>query len=341
MKKVLVTGAAGFIGNELCLKLLEKDNNFQIIGIDNLNDYYDVALKGSRLKRLENSENFNFYQEDIANKEVIEKIFTEHKPEIVINLAAQAGVRYSLENPHAYVQSNVIGFMNILEACRYNDVKHLVYASSSSVYGANEEMPFSTTHSTEHPLTIYAATKKANEMMAHSYSNLYNLPTTGLRFFTVYGPWGRPDMAPFLFTDAIMNDREIKVFNNGEMSRDFTYIDDIVRGIIGVMSKTAKVDGEWDVKKPNPSTSGKGPYKIYNIGRNEPTNLLQFIELIEKHTGKKAKKKFMPMQDGDVENTWADSSELINDVKMSSYSFTSIDDGVKSFVDWYKGYFKV
>ena len=310
--KILVTGTAGFIGFHLAKKLLERGD--EVVGVDNINDYYDVNLKYGRLQELgiqredvsENSlasstkyKNHSFYKIDLADKEAMQKLFETEKFDAVCNLAAQAGVRYSLENPHAYIQSNVVGFLNILEGCRNTDVKNLCYASRSSVYGLNESQPFKTTDKTEHQVSLYAATKKSSEMMAHTYSHLYGIQTTGLRFFTVYGPWGRPDMAPMLFTDAILNDRAIKVFNNGEMSRDFTYIDDIVDGVIKVIDKPAQPNKEWNAKVPEISSSS-APYKIYNIGNNAPLPLMSFIETIEEALGKKAEKNFMPMQDGDV-----------------------------------------
>ena len=325
--KILVTGAAGFIGFHLSQKLLSNGN--EIIGLDNLNDYYEVSLKETRLALLKQENNFSFYQLDLANKEGIEKLFQEHQFDVVVNLAAQAGVRYSIENPHAYVNSNIVGFLNILEGCRHSKVKHLVFASSSSVYGENKKIPFSVHDNVDHPISLYAASKKSNELMAHTYSHLYNLPTTGLRFFTVYGPWGRPDMAYFLFTKAILSGQPIKVFNQGKMKRDFTYIDDIVQGIVKVMNKVPQSD---------PKTS-KVPYKIYNIGNNKPVELLHFIEVIESCLGMKAQKNMLPMQPGDVPMTYADVDDLMEDVGFKPN--TPIEVGVKNFVDWYKDYYKV
>ena len=337
--KILITGTAGFIGFHLAKKLLERGD--EVVGIDNINDYYDVNLKYARLKELGISkEDINknsrgtinkipssifdlhrFYKINLEDREAIELLFVTEKFDTVVNLAAQAGVRYSIENPHAYVQSNVVGFMNILEACRHNNVKNLAYASSSSVYGLNKSQPFKTTDKTDTPISLYAATKKSNELMAHTYSHLYGIQTTGLRFFTVYGPWGRPDMAPMLFADAIINYRPIKVFNYGDMSRDFTYIDDIVDGIIKVID--------------NPSQN----YKIYNIGNNAPVSLMEFIETIEDKLGKKAEKTFMPMQDGDVKSTFADTSGLINDFGYKPD--TNLSDGIGKFIEWYKKFYGV
>ena len=344
--KILVTGTAGFIGFHLAKKLLNRGDT--IVGIDNINDYYDVNLKYGRLKELgiqkeEVAKNkkttsttydkHSFYKIDLADKDAMDKLFEIEKFDAVMNLAAQAGVRYSIENPYAYIQSNVVGFLNILEGCRNSNVKNLAYASSSSVYGLNKSQPFKTTDTTEHQVSLYAATKKSNEMMAHTYSHLYGIQTTGLRFFTVYGPWGRPDMAPMLFTDAILNDRAIKVFNNGEMSRDFTYIDDIVEGIIKVIDKPAKANENWNAKEPEISSSS-APYKLYNIGNNAPLPLMTFIETIENALGKKAEKNFMPMQDGDVVSTYADVSGLMNDFEYKPE--TQLKDGIKEFVEWYK-----
>ncbi len=346
--KVLVTGTAGFIGFHLAKKLLERGD--EVVGLDNINDYYDVNLKYARLKELgiqqENiQENqliesidskHKFIKADLANRETVEKLFETEQFDAVCNLAAQAGVRYSLENPHAYINSNVVGFMNILESCRHNGVKNLAYASSSSVYGLNKSQPFKTTDHTDHPVSLYAATKKSNEMMAHTYSHLYNISTTGLRFFTVYGPWGRPDMAPILFTDAILNNRPIKVFNHGNMSRDFTYIDDIVDGIIKVLDNPAKSDKNWNPENPTPSSSS-APYRIYNIGNNAPVNLMEFITEIETSLGQVAEKNFMEMQAGDVESTYADTSGLMNDFNYSPS--TSLDEGVANFVKWYREFY--
>ncbi|MGI2110937.1 NAD-dependent epimerase [Shewanella frigidimarina] len=330
--KYLVTGAAGFIGNFVTERLCEQGH--EVVGLDNLNDYYDPNLKLARLKRIEHLQAFRFIKMDIADRAAIAQLFVTEKFDRVIHLAAQAGVRYSIENPMAYVDSNLVGMATILEGCRHNKVQHLVYASSSSVYGMNEKMPFSTEDAVDHPVSLYAATKKANELMAHSYSHLYDLPTTGLRFFTVYGPWGRPDMAPFLFTDAIINDRQINVFNHGKMKRDFTYIDDIVEGIIRIQDVVPQRDAE----NPNTSpSSSKAPYKVFNIGNNEPIALMTFIEAIEKAVGKIADKNYMPMQAGDVPATFADinSLQLVIDFKPD----TSISFGSKEFVSWYKKYY--
>jgi len=360
--KILVTGTAGFIGFHLAKKLLDRGDT--VVGIDNINDYYDVNLKYGRLKELgisrkdieqnnsplkiapsgnalgvHNStlyKNHSFYKLDLADKEAMDQLFKTEKFDAVMNLAAQAGVRYSLENPHAYIQSNVVGFLNILEGCRNTDVKNLAFASSSSVYGLNESQPFKTTDKTEHQVSLYAATKKSNEMMAHTYAHLYGIQVTGLRFFTVYGPWGRPDMAPMLFTDAILNDRAIKVFNNGKMSRDFTYIDDIVDGIIKVIDKPSQPNKEWNAKDPEISSSS-APYKIYNIGNNAPLPLMTFIETIEKALGKKAEKNFMPMQDGDVVSTYADVSGLMEDFGYKPD--TELKDGIDEFVKWYRKFY--
>lgn len=337
LKKIyLVTGAAGFIGFHLCKRLLEE--GCSVIGIDNLNDYYDINLKKSRLEIIEAYDKFKFYKINLEDKEALEEIFESQKIDIVVNLAAQAGVRYSITNPDAYIQSNIVGFLNILEVCRHNNIEHLVYASSSSVYGMNEEMPFSTSHNVDHPISLYAATKKSNELMAHTYSHLYNLPTTGLRFFTVYGPWGRPDMALFLFTDAIINDKPIKVFNNGNMKRDFTYIDDIVEGIIRLLNNPPNENKKWDKIKADPGTSS-APYKVYNIGNNKPVELMDYIGAIEKYLGKEAKKEYLPLQDGDVPMTYADVDDLIEDIGFKPN--TSIDEGIDRFVQWYKEYYGV
>ena len=333
MFNILVTGSAGFIGYHLSKRLL--DEGYSVIGIDNLNDYYDPQLKKDRLAQLTN-DNFTFIKSDIENSSVINEVFNEYKPKIVINLAAQAGVRYSLENPHAYVSSNVVGFMNILEACRHNKVEHLIYASSSSVYGANESKPFSTSDNVDHPLSLYAATKKSNELFAHTYSHLYGLPTTGLRFFTVYGPWGRPDMALFLFTKAIVNDEPINVFNHGDMMRDFTYIDDIIESIVRLTKRPAKGNPDWSGRNPDPSSSN-APYKVYNIGNNSPVRLMDFIKAIENKLGKTAIKNYMPLQPGDVPETYANVDDLYRDIDFRPR--TSIQDGVNNFVDWYLDYF--
>jgi len=334
MSKVLVTGAAGFIGSEVCLRLLERGD--QVVGLDNLNDYYDVSLKEARLARFSDHCNFKFVKKNLEDRERIEALFEEGKFDKVVNLAAQAGVRYSLKNPHAYVDSNIVGFMNILEGCRQHQIKHLVYASSSSVYGANETMPFSVHDNVDHPLSLYAASKKANELMAHSYAHLYQLPTTGLRFFTVYGPWGRPDMAPILFVKAILEGRAIDVFNHGEMRRDFTYIDDIVEGVIRVLDRTAESNQDWHGLQPDPASS-KAPWRIYNIGNSKPTALMDFIKAIEDALGMEAKKNYLPMQAGDVVATSADVQELMDDVGFKPN--TPVKDGVKQFVDWYRYYY--
>jgi UDP-glucuronate 4-epimerase len=331
---VLVTGAAGFIGASLSVRLLKEGH--AVCGLDNLNDYYDVNLKKARLAMIKEYPGFDFQQLDLADRDKIEALFKANSFDCVVNLAAQAGVRYSLENPASYVDSNLVGFGNILEGCRHSKVKHLVYASSSSVYGLNSEMPFSVRHNVDHPVSLYAASKKANELMAHTYSYLYNLPTTGLRFFTVYGPWGRPDMALFLFTNAILNDKPIKVFNNGNMQRDFTYIDDIVEGVIRVMKKIPSADPDWSSDAPNPSSSCV-PYKLYNIGNNQPIALMEFVHAIEDALGKKAVIDYLPMQPGDVAATYADVSDLTADTGFKPA--TSIEQGIQSFVDWYQGYY--
>ena len=333
--KVLVTGVAGFIGFSLTCRLL--NDGHEVYGLDNLNDYYDVNLKKNRLSIIKNSLKFEFNHIDLADREAIKKIFSTHSFDYVINLAAQAGVRYSIENPESYIDSNLVGFGNILEGCRHSKVKHLVYASSSSVYGLNTLMPFSVRHNVDHPISLYAASKKANELMAHTYSYLYNLPTTGLRFFTVYGPWGRPDMALFLFTKAILNNEPIKVFNNGNMQRDFTYVDDIVEGVVRVMNTIPKADPDWSSDKPNPSSS-RVPYKLYNIGNNQPVSLMEFVETIEKAIGKKAVKEYLPLQAGDVPATFADVNDLIKDTGFKPS--TPIVEGINNFIQWYKGYYK-
>ncbi|NLM45095.1 MAG: NAD-dependent epimerase [Clostridiales bacterium] len=335
-KVYLVTGAAGFIGFHLSKRLLNE--GCKVVGLDNLNEYYDVNLKKARLNILKQEENFQFVYANLEDKEAIDSTFKEYHINIVVNLAAQAGVRYSLKDPYTYINSNIYGFMNILEACRHNNVEHLVYASSSSVYGSNEKMPFSTSDNVDHPVSLYAATKKSNELMAHVYSHLYNIPTTGLRFFTVYGPWGRPDMALFVFTKAILNDEPIKVFNYGKMERDFTYIDDIIEGVIRVISNPPKPNKNYDKLNPNPSTS-YAPYKIYNIGNNKPVQLMEFIETLEKHLGKKAQKEYLPLQAGDVPKTYADVDDLIRDVGFKPD--TSIDEGIGKFVKWYREYYQV
>lgn len=348
--KILVTGTAGFIGFHLAQKLLERGD--EVIGLDNINDYYDVNLKYARLEELginkeEISSNkliqsqtyakHKFIKMDLSNTNEINELFEKEKFDAVCNLAAQAGVRYSLENPHTYIDSNIKGFMNILEACRHNKVKNLSYASSSSVYGLNKSQPFKTSDHTDHPVSLYAATKKSNEMMAHTYSHLYDISTTGLRFFTVYGPWGRPDMAPILFADAILNDRAIKVFNHGNMSRDFTYVGDIVDGIIKVIDKPSKSSQNFNPEVPNPDISS-APYRIYNIGNNAPVSLMDFIQTLEKSIGIEAKKNFMDIQDGDVVSTYADTSDLIKDFDYKPD--TNLSDGIEQFVDWYRGFYK-
>lgn len=332
--KLLVTGTAGFIGNALALQLLERGH--EVIGVDNLNDYYDVNLKKARLERLQSYSNYIDNRVSLQGREQINDIFKKYKPTRVVNLAAQAGVRYSLQNPYAYVDSNVVGFLNILECCRNYDVEHLVYASSSSVYGANVKMPFSVDDNVDHPVSLYAATKKSNELMAHSYSHLYKIPTTGLRFFTVYGPWGRPDMAYFLFSKAILSGKAIDVYNHGNMKRDFTYIDDIIYAVERVIDHIPVGANLDDVNNLKPSTS-KAPYKIYNIGNNNPIQLLNMIELLEEYLGVKADKNFMPIQPGDVLATYAEVDDLIRDVGFKPS--TSIEDGLKRFVDWYKSYY--
>jgi len=335
-KKILVTGAAGFIGFHLSKRLLA--DGFHVLGVDILNDYYDVNIKKDRLKRLGQNPRFSFFQTDLSDLEGMTKIFDSHEIDAVVNLAAQAGVRYSLVNPHAYVESNLVGFVNILECCRHHHIKHLVFASSSSVYGANTNMPFSVHDNVDHPVSLYAATKKSNELMAHTYSHLYNLPCTGLRFFTVYGPWGRPDMALFLFTKAILCNEPIKVFNHGKMRRDFTYIDDIVEGIVRVIDAVPEPNPDWSGNVPDPGTSYK-PYRIFNIGNNNPVELTQFIEAIENALGQKAKKDFMDIQPGDVAETYANIDDLYNAVGFKPE--TSIEEGIGKFIEWYRSYYKV
>lgn len=334
--KILVTGAAGFIGMTASLKLLARGD--QVVGLDNLNDYYDVNLKHNRLKRLTTHANFRFVQLDVGDRAGMAELFATEKFDRVIHLAAQAGVRYSLQNPHAYVDSNLIGFVNILEGCRHSQVQHLVYASSSSVYGGNTKMPFSEHDSVDHPVSLYAATKKANELMAHTYSHLYNLPTTGLRFFTVYGPWGRPDMALFLFTKAIMEGRPIDVYNYGNMQRDFTYVDDIVEGVIRVVDRIAAPDPAYDSALADPATSS-APYRVFNIGNNNPVPLLDFVACIEDALGKKAEKRLLPLQDGDVPATYANTDALQDWVGF--VPGTSIQTGIGNFVAWYRHYYQV
>ena len=333
---VLVTGAAGFIGFHLSKRLLEA--GCHVTGVDNVNDYYDVTLKEARLEQLTCFDQFDFFKTDLSDGKGLEKIFSQHKYDVVVNLAAQAGVRYSLINPQAYVNANLTGFVNILECCRHNKVPHLVFASSSSVYGANTKMPFSVHHNVDHPVSLYAASKKANELMAHTYSHLFGLACTGLRFFTVYGPWGRPDMALFLFTKAILADEPIQVFNHGKMQRDFTYIDDIIEGVARVMAKPPEPDPSWRGDNPDPGTS-YARYKIYNIGNNNPVELIRFIEVIEDTLGMKAKKVFQDLQPGDVPATYADVDDLVRDVGFKPA--TSIDEGIRQFVSWYKAYYGV
>lgn len=333
-KKVLITGAAGFIGFHLSKKLAAL--GFTVTGLDNLNDYYSVQLKEDRIAILSKSTNFHFLKADLCNKELLIETFEREKFDYVVNLAAQPGVRYSLENPDAYINSNIIGFQNLLEACRKFPVKHLVFASSSSVYGANTKMPFSVKDNVDHPISLYAATKKANELMAHTYSHLFKIPSTGLRFFTVYGPWGRPDMALFMFTKAIIEDKPIDVYNYGKMKRDFTHVDDIVEAIVALLPKPPQPNLEWDSKTPDPSTSF-APYKLYNIGNNQPEELIKFIESIENALGKKSKMNMLPLQDGDVLSTYADVESLMKDIGFRPK--TSLEEGIKKFVDWYKSYY--
>lgn len=336
MSKVLVTGAAGFIGFHLSQWLLARGD--EVIGLDNINDYYDVFLKQDRLAQLQTKSGFEFHKLDLADSEGMAELFAKHRFDGVVNLAAQAGVRYSLKNPHAYVDSNLVGFVNVLEGCRYSGVKHLVFASSSSVYGANTKTPFSVHDNVDHPVSLYAATKKANELMAHTYSHLYGLPTTGLRFFTVYGPWGRPDMALFLFTKAILAGRPIDVFNYGKMKRDFTYIDDIVEGVVRVLDKIPEPNLDWSGNTPDPGTS-YASYKIYNIGNNQPNELMHFIEVLEDYLGMKAEKNMLPLQPGDVPITYADVDDLVKDVGFKPN--TPIEVGIERFVKWYRSYYQV
>ena len=334
--KILVTGTAGFIGSHVAMRLLERGD--EVVGIDNLNDYYDVELKKARLARFTGHPRYTHIAADLADRAAIETAFATHRPQRVINLAAQAGVRYAAQNPHVYVGSNVTGFLHILEGCRHHGVEHLVFASTSSVYGANRAMPFSEHSPTEHPLTLYAATKKANEQMAHSYAHLYGIPSTGLRFFTVYGPWGRPDMALFLFTKAILAGEPIKVFNHGHHKRSFTYVDDIVEGVIRTLDTVPGTNAEWDAMHPDPATSGVAPYRIYNIGNEQPVELLRYIEVLEHCLGKKAVMELLPLQAGDVPDTEADVSELITNVGYRPV--VSVEEGVAKFVEWYRDYYR-
>ncbi len=338
-KKILITGSAGFIGFHLCKKLIE--NKFSIIGIDNLNSYYEKKLKEDRLielkKKSPKNADYIFMKGDLCDIKFISRVFKEHNPRIVINLAAQAGVRYSLENPSSYINSNLVGFGNILECCKNNNIDHLIYASSSSVYGGNKKIPFSENDGVNHPVSLYAATKRANELMAHTYSHLYKLPTSGLRFFTVYGPWGRPDMSYFIFTSKIIKDQPIKIYNNGQMMRDFTYIDDIVDAISRLLNKPPAINNPFDHKKSFASVSW-APYQLFNIGNSSPTNLMTFIKIIEKHVGKKAKKDYLPMQLGDLEATFADIKLLGDWIDFKPKK--SLDEGIKEFVNWYRNYYK-
>jgi UDP-glucuronate 4-epimerase len=335
-RKVLVTGCAGFIGFHLCKRLLERGDH--VFGLDNLNDYYDVNLKIDRLKRIEGEKSFKFIKTDLADKGSIDELFSRDRFDVAVNLAAQAGVRYSLVNPHAYIENNITGFLNVLEGCRHHQVKHLVFASSSSVYGANTKMPFSVRHPVDHPVSLYGATKKANELMAHAYSNLFDIPCTGLRFFTAYGPWGRPDMVLFLFTKAILEGKPIDVFNYGNMKRDFTYIDDIVEGVVRVMDRIPGPNPGRSSSDPDPG-EGRGPYKIYNIGNHHPVELLHLIDVLEGCLRRKAEKHLLPMQPGDVPATFADVDDLIRDVGFKPS--TPLEAGVKRFVDWYRSYYGV
>lgn len=334
--KILVTGAAGFIGSTLSHRLLARGD--EVIGYDNINDYYDVSLKHARLDRLRSHKGFTFVHASLEDRKALDEVFRKYQPQRVVNLAAQAGVRYSIENPQAYLDANLQGFLNILEGCRHHKVEHLVFASSSSVYGANTKMPFSVSDTVDHPVSFYAATKKANELMAHTYSHLYQLPTTGLRFFTVYGPWGRPDMALFLFTKSILAGKPIQVFNHGHHRRDFTYIDDIIEGVVRTLDQVAVPDPNWSGDSPDPATS-KAPYRLYNIGSNRPVELLRYIEVLEECLGKKAIKEMLPLQLGDVPDTYANVDALINDVGYKPS--TPIEEGVRHFVDWYRSYYQV
>jgi UDP-glucuronate 4-epimerase len=349
--KILVTGTAGFIGSFVAVRLVERGD--EVVGVDNINEYYDVQLKYGRLARdgldrpkAEAGEwvkskkypTYRFKRMNLEDRQALQELFEKEEFDTVCHLAAQAGVRYSLVNPYSYIDANIVGFTNLLECCRHHKVKHLVYASSSSVYGLNEKYPFSVHDNVDHPISLYAATKKANELMAHTYSHLYNIPTTGLRFFTVYGPWGRPDMALFLFTKAILGNKPIDVFNHGKMKRDFTYIDDIVTGVLKILDKAPAGDPKWSGKDPDPSRS-QGPYRIYNIGNNSPVELMEFIEAIEKALGKKAKKNFLPMQPGDVPATWADVNDLVEDFGYKPA--VTVGEGVRNFVEWYREFYRV
>jgi len=336
LQKVLVTGSAGFIGFHLSRKLL--DNNIAVVGLDNLNPYYDPELKKARLNQLAPYSHYSHVNLDLADRSGMAELFAAHSFDAVVNLAAQAGVRYSLKNPHSYVDTNIVGFVNLLEGCRHSGVRHFVFASSSSVYGANTKMPFSVHQNVDHPVSLYAASKKSNELMAHTYAHLFGLPATGLRFFTVYGPWGRPDMALFLFTKAILEDRPIDIFNHGKMVRDFTYIDDIVEGVYRVMHRIPEPDNTWDGNDPDPATS-YSPYRIYNIGNNQKVDLMRYIEVLEECLGKKAEKNFMPMQLGDVPATYANVDDLMRDVGFKPN--TRIEEGIKSFVAWYREYYGI
>jgi UDP-glucuronate 4-epimerase len=334
--RVLITGSAGFIGNNLALRLLQRGD--EVIGVDGLDEYYDVTLKEARLARTLDYDGFTEVRTRIENREAIAEAFAKYQPQRVVNLAAQAGVRYSIENPAAYIDSNLVGFGNILEGCRHHGIEHLVYASSSSVYGSNTNMPFSVHHNVNHPVSLYAASKKANELMAHTYSHLYNVPTTGLRFFTVYGPWGRPDMALFLFTKKILAGEPIPVFNYGKHRRDFTYIDDIVEGVIRVLDKPAEPNPDWNGADPDTATS-RAPYRLYNIGNNQPVELMHYIHTLENCLGKKAEMELLPLQPGDVPDTYADVSDLVRD--MDYKPATTVEEGIANFVDWYRDYYKV
>ena len=336
IKNIIVTGSAGFIGSSVCFKLLNRGDS--VIGIDNHNDYYDPKIKDARVERLIKYSNYQHYKVDLSDQKNLEDVFKSCKPQKVVNLAAQAGVRYSMENPLAYISSNIVGFANILENCRQHNIEHLVYASTSSVYGANTKMPFSEHDSANHPLSVYAASKKSNELMAHTYSHLYKLPTTGLRFFTVYGPWGRPDMALFKFTKAILDEKPINVFNHGKHTRDFTYIDDIVEGILKTLDQPASINFDWNGNQPDPATSN-APWRIYNIGNSKPVQLMDYIDALEKSLDKKAKINFLPLQPGDVADTYADVNNLQK--KFNYKPSTTIVDGVTNFVEWYKSYYKI